>query len=67
MTTTNTGNEYPLDTDTFGNKNQAKPATVRQHYSRFGHYYGIVPKKLASGRLAWPDVQVADADVREAA
>ncbi|MCF7979661.1 MAG: monooxygenase [Chromatiaceae bacterium] len=30
------------------------PHTIRTRLSRFGHFYGIKPKKLVSGQLIWP-------------
>ncbi|WP_407280126.1 hypothetical protein U5817_06720 [Aromatoleum evansii] len=54
-----TGQSYPLDTDTFAARNQVKGQSVRARVCRTGSYFGVTPKKLANGRLAWPDVQVA--------
>lgn len=31
-----------------------KPQTVLKRYCETGSYFGIVPKKLPNGRLAWP-------------
>ena len=52
------GNELPLDTDSFAALNRVKGQSVRSRVCRFGHYFGISPKKLANGRLAWPAVQI---------
>lgn len=52
------GTSFPLDTDTFAARNQVKGQSVRARVCRTGSYFGITPKKLANGRLAWPDVQV---------
>lgn len=49
---------YPFNTDQFAEINGVKSHTVRQRLCEKGSYYGIVPKKLANGRLAWPSVQV---------
>lgn len=49
---------YPLDTDTFGARNHVKGQSVRARLCRTGSYFGVIPIRLASGRLAWPDVQV---------
>lgn len=53
-----TQQNFDLDTDEFGTRNRVKGQTVRARFCRTGSYFGIVPKKLANGRLAWPDVQV---------
>jgi hypothetical protein len=50
---------FPLNTDEFAARNQVKGGTVRSRICRFGHYFGVRPKKLANGRLTFPDVQVA--------
>ncbi len=50
--------QFPLDTDSFAARNNVKGQSVRARICRFGHYFGIRPKKLANGRLAFPDVQV---------
>jgi hypothetical protein len=39
--------------------NQVKPQSVRARLCRTGSYFGVKPVKLASGRLAFPNVQVA--------
>ncbi|RTZ47488.1 hypothetical protein EKL30_00285 [Candidimonas sp. SYP-B2681] len=31
-----------------------RPGTLREALCRRGHYYGVRPVKLASGRLVWP-------------
>ncbi len=54
-----TAAQFPLDTDSFAARNNVKGQSVRARICRFGHYFGIRPKKLANGRLAFPDVQVA--------
>ncbi len=51
--------QFPLDTDSFAARNNVKGQSVRARICRYGHYFGIRPKKLANGRLAFPDVQVA--------
>jgi hypothetical protein len=33
---------------------KVRPATIREHYSRKGSYYGLTPRKLPNGRLDWP-------------
>ncbi|HUW38594.1 MAG TPA: hypothetical protein VMV91_14815 [Rhodocyclaceae bacterium] len=50
--------QFTLDTDAFATRNGVKGQTVRARICRFGHYFGIRPKKLANGRLIFPDVQV---------
>lgn len=58
--TSKPGNDqhFPLNTDTFAERNNVKGQSVRSRICRFGHYFGIRPRKLANGRLAFPDVQV---------
>lgn len=41
-------------TEQFAESRLIKPQTARVHLCRFGHYYGIRPKRLPNGRLAWP-------------
>lgn len=31
-----------------------KPKTLIKSFCTKGHYYGLIPKKLQNGRLAWP-------------
>lgn len=50
--------KYDLSTEQFAQLNQVLPQSVRARISRFGNYFGIVPIKLANGRLAFPAVQV---------
>lgn len=38
--------------------NQVLPQSVRARICRTGSYFGVRPIKLASGRLAFPNVQV---------
>ncbi|MDI3491718.1 MAG: hypothetical protein PWP11_2995 [Thauera sp.] len=56
--TSNTPAEFPLSCEEFARLNQIKPQSVRARLCRFGSYYGIKPKKLVNGRLAFPAVQV---------
>ncbi len=51
--------KYDLSAEQFAALNQVKSQTVRARLCRTGSYFGIVPLKLANGRLAWPAVQVA--------
>lgn len=51
-----------VDTKIFASKNLVKPQTVRKCYSINGAYLGVVPTKLANGRLLWPDVIVTKRD-----
>lgn len=37
--------------DAFG----IKPESIRTHYYRHGHYYGLKPSRLPNGRLLWPE------------
>lgn len=61
-----TQNPSPLargvDTKIFASRNLVKPQTVRKGYSTTGAYLGVVPTKLANGRLLWPDVIVTRRD-----
>lgn len=50
--------KYPLTTSEFAALNGIKPQSVRVHLCRAGSYFGVIPRKLASGRLAWDAVQV---------
>lgn len=49
---------YPLDTEQFAVLNKVSAQGVRKRYCETKSYFGVVPKKLANGRLAWPDHQV---------
>jgi hypothetical protein len=51
-----------VDTKIFASNNLVKPQTVRKGYSINGAYLGVVPTKLANGRLLWPDVIVTMRD-----
>ncbi|VVE02120.1 hypothetical protein [Pandoraea anhela] len=51
-----------VDTTIFASKNLVKPQTVRKSYCIHGAYLGVVPTKLANGRLLWPDVIVTMRD-----
>lgn len=56
---TTTTNEYNFSAEQFAALNKVKPQSVRARICRTGSYFGVVPKKLANGRLAFPSVQVA--------
>ena len=56
---TKTSQKYGLSAEQFAALNQVKSQTVRAHLCRTGSYFGVVPLKLANGRLAWPEIQVA--------
>ena len=43
-----------ISTELFAEKNFVKPASVRSRYCLYGSYFGVVPKKLRNGKLAWP-------------
>lgn len=51
-----------VGTKIFASKNLVKPQTVRKSYAIAGAYQGVVPTKLANGRLLWPDVIVTKRD-----
>jgi hypothetical protein len=42
-------------TEQFAANNLVKRDSVLSRLSRFGHYFGVKPQKLANGRLLWPD------------
>ncbi|KAF3461263.1 hypothetical protein GO287_02042 [Ralstonia solanacearum] len=47
-----------VPTEVFANNNHIRPQTPRKQYCLTGSYFGVVPTKLANGRLLWPDVIV---------
>lgn len=49
---------HHLSCEQFAQLNLVKPQSVRARICRFGSYYGVVPSKLANGRLVFPAVQV---------
>lgn len=51
--------EFDQSCEQFAAFNQVKGQSVRARICRFGNYFGVVPRKLANGRLAFPRVQVA--------
>lgn len=50
---------FTLSCEQFAALNQVKPQSVRARLCRTGSYFGVTPRKLVNGRLAWPAVQVA--------
>lgn len=50
--------KFELSAEQFAALNQVKAQTVRARLCRTGTYFGVTPKKLLNGRLAWPAVQV---------
>lgn len=48
---------FKLTSDQFAALNQVRSSSVRTRFCRTGSYFGVVPKKLANGRLAWPEIQ----------
>lgn len=59
LTTQNSASlAHGVDTKIFSRNNLVKPQTVRKGYCNFGSYQGVIPTKLANGRLLWPDVIV---------
>lgn len=58
QSTADSGTHFKTNTDDFGALNGVKGQSVRVRVCRTGSYFGIVPKKLANGRLLWPAVQV---------
>ncbi len=51
--------KFELSAEQFAALNQVKSQSVRARLCRTGSYFGVIPLKLANGRLAWPSVQVA--------
>ncbi len=51
--------QYDQSAEQFAALNQVKAQSVRARLCRTGSYFGVVPVKLANGRLAWPAIQVA--------
>lgn len=47
----------PLTTEALSARLGGRPKaqSIRSAYCRLGHYFGLVPDKLPSGQLAWPD------------
>ena len=43
-----------VNTKTFAEHNLIQAQTLLKNHSAFGHYFGVVPKKLPNGRLLWP-------------
>lgn len=41
-------------TEEFAVNQLVKAESVRSRYCKTGSYFGVIPKKLANGRLAWP-------------
>lgn len=50
--------DFPLSCEEFARLNKIKPQSVRARICREGSYFGVVPRRLLNGRLAFPDVQV---------
>jgi len=50
--------QYDQSCDQFAALNQVKAQSVRARICRTGSYFGVVPKKLANGRLVFPAMQV---------
>lgn len=63
MASSNTRLKYELSCAEFAALNQIKDQSVRARICRTGSYYGVRPVKLASGRLAFPAVQVTAEEV----
>ena len=59
MDTTKTPLKYELSAEQFAALNQVVAQSVRSRLCRTGSYFGVRPIKLANGRLAFPNVQVA--------
>lgn len=50
--------EYRLTTEEFAKRHQIKQDSLSAVLCRHGSYHGIVPLKLPTRRLLWPDVLV---------
>lgn len=59
MDTTKNPQKYDLSAEQFAAINQVLAQSVRARLCRTGSYFGVRPIKLANGRLAFPNVQVA--------
>jgi hypothetical protein len=58
MATNTAPQKLYLSCEDFAAVNHVKAQSVRARVCRVGSYFGVRPIKLASGRLAFPDVQV---------
>jgi hypothetical protein len=58
MHTQHNSEAYSLSCDEFAKLNQVKAPSGRSRICRTGNYFGIVPRKLANGRLVFPAIQV---------
>ena len=45
---------YVMSCAEFAHLNQIKPQSVRARIQKNGSYFGVVPARLANGRLAFP-------------
>ena len=54
----NNTKKYILSAEQFAALHQVKSQSVRARLCRTGSYFGVIPRKLANGRLVFPDVQV---------
>jgi len=43
-----------LSTEELAELVHVRPSSVREHLSRKGSYFGIIPTRLRNGRLDWP-------------
>ena len=59
MDTSQSTQKYDLSAEQFAAINQVVAQSVRARLCRTGSYFGVRPIKLANGRLAFPNVQVA--------
>lgn len=57
---------YDRSTEEFARLNQVKGTSVVARICRTGSYFGVVPKKLANGRLVFPGIQVKKGDEHDA-
>jgi hypothetical protein len=47
--------QYIYNTRQFARLMLVAPEAIRNQLYRHGSYYGIIPKRLVNGRLAWPN------------
>ena len=59
MTNIHPNSDRKLTCEEFAALHHVKAQTVRARLCKTGSYFGVVPLKLANGRLVFPAVQVA--------
>lgn len=46
---------YTITTERLAELIGLRPQSIRSRMSRTGSYFGLLPRRLANGRLLWPD------------